>query len=362
MVEEEEAVVEIEAALAVYGGDCHVTSHFPPHLHVHIKPRTADDSSQQFVQIILAIRADDEYPKEPPLVDIIEAKGLDDKRQEHLVTSLRDKAQELASGPMIVALCEEAVEILSNMNHPDGDCPLCLYPLVPDDTNSNFLPFMKLMSCFHCFHSDCIVRWWRWLQEQNETLLSNSIEPNATSIDLENGRSSEIDITVKQCPANCPVCRKVFQTKDIEHVLDLLGTSSSQSIEGTDTNDDEKEFLQSEAENNRRKNYAAVLKLQEENMGLIESKRNNVLLPGVFLPQPVTVLVASTQAAVERQDEGCESKPPPELDLSSSSNKPHTSKHSNTSWRKNRSNYPRRQTNAQPSRKQWVKKEKMSSD
>jgi len=47
---------------------------------------------------------------------------------------------------------KEAAEKLSSMNHPDGDCPLCLFPLVPEDQESGTLPFMKLMSCFHCFH------------------------------------------------------------------------------------------------------------------------------------------------------------------------------------------------------------------
>lgn len=47
---------------------------------------------------------------------------------------------------------KEAAEKLSAMNHPDGDCPLCLFPLVPEDHQSETLPFMKLMSCFHCFH------------------------------------------------------------------------------------------------------------------------------------------------------------------------------------------------------------------
>jgi len=37
---------------------------------------------------------------------------------------------------------KEAVEKLSAMNHPDGDCPLCLFPLVPEDQQSESLPFM----------------------------------------------------------------------------------------------------------------------------------------------------------------------------------------------------------------------------
>ncbi|XXG77924.1 hypothetical protein AAC387_Pa08g1975 [Persea americana] len=363
-VEEEEALVEIEAVQAVYGSDCHVIQKFPPHINVDMKPRTADDSSQQFVEAILGIRADAQYPQEPPGIVIIDSKGLDEKRQAHLISVIQDKGQELASCPMLVALCEEAVDTLSNMNHPDGDCPLCLYPLVTDAGHSDFLPFMKLMSCFHCFHSECIVRWWRWLQEQNEST-ANLIEAATTYTDREDQRRSEMHSTMKQGLGNCPVCRKVFHTKDIEHVLDLVGTSIFQaSLRGTSTNDDEMEFLQSEMEHNRQQKYEAVLKLQEENRGLIEPRRNDVLLPGMFLPEPVNVLVASTKIIThEQQDEGFASNPPLKSDLSSSSSKPSTSKHHNASTRrKNRDNHPRKQINAQSSRKQWIKKEKITSD
>lgn len=44
---EEEVLIEVEAVLAVYGDDCVILDSFPPHLHLHIKPRTADISSQQ---------------------------------------------------------------------------------------------------------------------------------------------------------------------------------------------------------------------------------------------------------------------------------------------------------------------------
>lgn len=117
-------------------------------------------------------------------------------------------------------------------------------------------------------------------------------------------------------------------------------------------------------ENNRRQKYAAILKLQEENRGLIERRGNDVLLPGVFLPEPVTVLVASTKIVTdEQQDEGSACNPPSEPDLTSSSSKPSTSKHNNVSMRKkNRGHHPRKQINAQSSRKQWIKKEKITSD
>lgn len=47
MAEEEEVKIEVEAVQSVYGEDCVVVESYPPHLHLHIKPRTADVSSQQ---------------------------------------------------------------------------------------------------------------------------------------------------------------------------------------------------------------------------------------------------------------------------------------------------------------------------
>lgn len=52
MAEEEEVLIEIEAVRAVYDEDCQVFESFPPHIHVQIKPRTADDSSQQVTEFL----------------------------------------------------------------------------------------------------------------------------------------------------------------------------------------------------------------------------------------------------------------------------------------------------------------------
>ncbi|OVA17195.1 zinc finger protein [Macleaya cordata] len=349
MAEEEEVLVEVEAVQSVYGDDCLVIQRFPPHLNVHIKPRTADDSSQQFVEAVLGLQAGPQYPKEPPHIDIVESKGLDEKRQAHLLNSIREKAHELSSCFMLVALCEEAVEALSNMNHPDGSCPLCLYPLVKEDMEGNFLPFMKLMSCFHCFHSECIIRWWTWLQEQNKT------NPDE-SVSFQQSRklaSSDLHGTMNMSLGICPVCRMVFHTKDIEHVLDLVGTHSAHlNFVGTETEDDE-ELLQSEAEKARRQKFESLLKLQEENSGLIEPKRSEVLQPGIFLPEPVTLPTGSTKPITELQQTDPISTPTTaETGSSRSSNKPSTSERKNLGMRpKNRVRHPREQ------KKKWIKKE-----
>ncbi|KAJ4847611.1 hypothetical protein Tsubulata_002712 [Turnera subulata] len=285
MGSEEEVLVEVEAVEAVYGDDCTVLQPFPPHLHVHIMPRTADVSSQQFVEAVVGIRAGPQYPDEPPVIELVESKGLDEQRQKLLITSIQDEARQLTSCSMLVALCEEAVEKLSAMNHPEGDCPLCLHPLVPEDPHGEDLPFMKLMSCFHCFHIQCIVRWWNWLQKGKESNATSS------SLPVRNAKVQDMHGKKGESMGNCPVCRKVFHTKDFEHVLDLAGThSSEQSSKGEGVNDEEDdELLQSESESIRRQKFEAILKLQQENSGLIEPKRDLLVLPGMFLPPPAQV-------------------------------------------------------------------------
>lgn len=47
-----------------------------------------------------------QYPEIPPYVYIVEMKGLDENRQSFLTTRINDKAQELSSCLMLVALCE----------------------------------------------------------------------------------------------------------------------------------------------------------------------------------------------------------------------------------------------------------------
>lgn len=42
--------------------------------------------------------------------------------------------------------------------------------------------------------------------------------------------TSDMNGAVEESVGNCPVCRKVFHTKDFEHVLDLVGTHSSELV------------------------------------------------------------------------------------------------------------------------------------
>ncbi|GAV71089.1 RWD domain-containing protein/zf-RING_2 domain-containing protein [Cephalotus follicularis] len=341
MGQEEEVVIEVEAVQSVYGDDCFVLDFFPPHLHIHMKPRTADVSSQQFVEAVIDIRAGPQYPQEPPCIDLIESKGLDERRQKDLMNTIRDKAHKLSSSLMLVAICEEAVERLSDMNHPDGDCPLCLCPLASEDKQDKILPFMKLMSCFHCFHSECIIRWWRWLHTERET----SVKDSSSAMETKEGMHGVMETSM----GYCPVCRKVFHAEDFEHVLDLVGTHSFQmKSNGTEVIDADS-LLQSDTENIRRQKFEAILKLQQENSGLIEPKRDLLIQPGMFLPQAVSIPAAKILEQTTKQHQRDPAVHSESIN-GSSSKRPSTSKHRNSGTRQQRP-HPR-----QPVR-QWIKKE-----
>ncbi|KAJ8565562.1 hypothetical protein K7X08_008138 [Anisodus acutangulus] len=337
MAEEE----EIEALQAVYGDDCLVLQTYPPSFHLHIKPRTADDSSQQFVEAVIGIQAGPKYPDEPPAIGIVDSKGVDEQRQKQLISCISERACELSSCLMLVALCEEAVERLSSMNHPDGECPLCLYPLVDEDEGSS-VPFMKLMSCFHCFHCECIIRWWNWLE-----LLKESDAPTASGSASSSGNIKDQD--AEEARRKCPVCRKSFLAKDIEHVLDFVKTQHAVTSSGSEVNNEDK-LLFSDSEKLRREKFDAILKLQQEKGGLIEIKKHEVLRPGIFFPQPAAVLsTASTEDAKEQQDRDLATNS--RTNSSGSSNKPSSSRARNAGTKEHKGHDSRKQV-THSSRKQ----------
>ncbi|KAK4748034.1 hypothetical protein SAY87_014620 [Trapa incisa] len=349
MAEEDDVLVEVEAAQSVYGEDCLVIDNFPPHLQIQVKPRTADVSSQQFVEAVIGIRAGPQYPDEPPQINLIDSKGLDEERQKQLIASIKDRARQLSSCLMLVALCEEAMEMLTIMNHPDGDCPLCLCPLVPEGEEEKILPFMKLMSCFHCFHSECIIRWWSWLHKEKES---------EGSTDKSKG--------LEESKANCPVCRKIFQGKDLEHVLDLVGSHPPElGSQGNNTDMDDN-LLHSDSEKIRRQKFEAILKIQEERNGIIEPRKDLVVLPGMYLPQPVTSAAsAPTTGMTAREPTRTKSSSPrrhqrgravvKDSNSSGPSDPRGSDGHRTTALRKNKVQNARRQV------KHWVKKDETTT-
>ncbi|KAL3613669.1 hypothetical protein CASFOL_041743 [Castilleja foliolosa] len=327
---EEEVTAELEAVEAVYGDDFHLIEAYPPHLHVHLKPRTAEVFSQQFVEATIGMRAGPQYPEEPPEIIIIDSKGLDEQRQKHLLTSIRGKASELVSCSMIVALCEEAVERLSSMNHPEGDCPLCLHPLLDEDA------------------VDCIIRWWKWNQVESEKENKSSSSSSSSRITQHQQGMRK---SMEENMGKCPVCRKIFHAKDIEHVLDLVGTGDHLDTNGNEIDED---VLHSEPEKIRRQKFEAILKLQQENSGLIEPKKDEVLLPGMFLPPRPVVSPSTESDAIPIESRKRDPAANSHVNPGSSFNRPGPRKNSNSNARKHRAQNSGKQA------RNWIKKDEVS--
>ncbi|CAL1405892.1 unnamed protein product [Linum trigynum] len=157
----------------------------------------------------------------------------------------------------------------------------------------------------------------------------------------------------------CPVCRKIFHAEDLEHVLNLVGPHSSQlsptSNEHKD-NENGREVLDSQPEQTRREKFESILKLQEESNGLIEPKKSIVVLPGMFLHQPVA---ASTPTSNE---ETVEQKPREAPPISGNS-AGYTSDHANSFAKRqnlNRRN-PNQLKNSQTQTRHWERKENGTS-
>ncbi|CAH8307114.1 unnamed protein product [Eruca vesicaria subsp. sativa] len=352
---EEEVAMEMEAVEAVYEEEVVIVDSYPPHLHLHIKPRTAEISSQQFVEAVVRIQAGPKYPDEPPEISLIESKGLDEQRQKLLIGFVQEKASELSSSLMLVALCEEAIERLTIMNHPDGDCPLCLYPLFPEDGQSNQMPFMKLMSCFHCFHCECIIRWWNWLHTEKE-----ADSENGDTLRLCRGTSDQVGSlgSTDKSFGNCPVCRKVVHASDIEHVLGLVGAQSSQQDSGLIQGEEEDPLLQSNSEKIRRERFEAILKTQEEKGGLVQPKKNISVVPGMYLPPPAPASSSSNQEEAQEQRQQVEHKEG-ESETNSSSSNNRRGRGRGRGGRAHSNNVNRRKQNPQDPRKptkQWVQR------
>ncbi|XP_059636036.1 uncharacterized protein LOC132278251 [Cornus florida] len=132
------------------------------------------------------------------------------------------------------------------------------------------------------------------------------------------------------------------------HSFDFSNSHAGNSSNGTDVNDDDR-LLQCDSENIRRQKFEAILKIQQENSGLIEPKRNEVLLPGMFLPQPIAppTTVSDKEATEQDQDLAVNSG----TNLSGSMNRPSTSGQRNSGMRKHRVRNSRKPV------KQWIKKD-----
>ncbi|KAI5077188.1 hypothetical protein GOP47_0007012 [Adiantum capillus-veneris] len=264
---EEETEEEVEAAIAVYGADCTVIRRSPPYLVVRLQPRTANDISQQ-------------YPSVPPMLELKDTKGLEDGKVSRLLSELRELADELTSNPMLVAICEKALDRLTEMNQPDGNCCFCMEPLVMENEVSNLRPFMKLLSCFHCFHSECFIRWWRWMLQRKNLDKSDVL--------LISRPEEEKDVIascmklLEEAEMKCPVCRKSINIQDMLSIWSILTADLGQEQDFLP----DAEVIFSNTEIERKAKFDELFRAQQHRGGIIEPRKLEVIVPGMFVSLP----------------------------------------------------------------------------
>lgn len=96
------------------------------------------------------------------------------------------------------------------------------------------------------------------------------------------------------------------------------------------------------------------MKLQQENSGLIEPKRDIVVVPGIYLPQRATS-AAQTVNKETAEHQGTEARPSTETNLDSSLNRPRPRESRNSGRRQGVRNSRRPVS-------QWVRKENGTAD
>lgn len=123
--------------------------------------------------------------------------------------------------------------------------------------------------------------------------------------------------------------------------------------------DEAMELLQSEAEAKRRKEFEAVLRVQEENKGLIEAGKNKVLFQRMFISEPASLSTTATDAVNEQEDMGTTTNHfIGETGHVYPENEAGSSNYEKSNMKNMPRGYPRKKRSTQRSIKQrWIKKE-----
>ena len=228
-----------------------VLSRCPPSVRALLHPRGASSSASRFVRAELVLECSKEYPsagerrdagegEEKPLVaaSLSAPKGLGDKRRASLLSRVRAALVEVsASGELCVlgSLIEAALEAITEVNAPEGDCAICLSSLLapspspsssssggaegaaeggganengPADANR----LVKLGECFHCLHLSCAARWWGATRRRRKK--DKEKDEEGISSGDGNGqkeREGEREREEESLLLRCPQCREVAE-------------------------------------------------------------------------------------------------------------------------------------------------------
>ncbi|MCO5602227.1 hypothetical protein L7F22_056355 [Adiantum nelumboides] len=233
----------------------------------------------QYVEAVLEFKASTQYPSVPPRLELKGTKGLEDGKIVRLLSELRELAEELTSMPMLVAICEKALDGLTEMNQPDGNCCFCLEPLVIENEVSDVIPFMKLLSCFHCFHRSNFSE---INQRMRFELLSCMDRPLFLYIECFKSRSE--CFLLEEADLKCPVCRQSIDVQDIVSIWSILIADLVQEKDFVP----DVEVIFTKTETERKEKFDELFRAQQRRGGIIEPRKLEVILPGMFVSMPTT--------------------------------------------------------------------------
>ncbi|CAD7702698.1 unnamed protein product [Ostreobium quekettii] len=197
---------ELDALRSTYSGDFEMLSENPVRFRVHIAPSTGQNLHERYVEADLEVGVPEGYPDEPPMVRLRCAKGLGDERAGALLGRLAEEGDGMRGEMMLGRLCDAAMDGLTAMNAPEGDCVFCMEPLVGAD--------LVKMPCFHVFHRSCFPAWWNSQQQslsQEERELREHTGEAAASRLLKDLPSKEGGFFI----VSCPVCRVPITPGDL---------------------------------------------------------------------------------------------------------------------------------------------------
>ncbi|XP_069100519.1 E3 ubiquitin-protein ligase RNF25 isoform X1 [Pleurodeles waltl] len=170
----------------------------PWEISITLYPATAEDQESQYVRVTLQLSVPPEYPKKSPNICMQNPRGLSDEHLLSISQNLKHVADSGLGGPILYELLVKAKEILTENNIPYGECVICQYGFQANEA------FTKT-SCYHYFHSHCLARYARHLEEEMQSKLK---EQEQNRIALPQQVNADVGV-------QCPVCREPL-TYDLE--------------------------------------------------------------------------------------------------------------------------------------------------
>ncbi|GIL64520.1 hypothetical protein Vafri_18417 [Volvox africanus] len=203
--------IELEALTATYANE--VTISEPDKddcclamISLHLAPRGVD-MHDAYVTGVLRLQVPLGYPDVSPNVELLDTKGISDERLALLRKQLCGAASMLAGEMALGAICEHALDWMTEHNRPEGTrttapiltpglCAFCLNAMEPLGPKLSLVPNpdgyqditeqpLVRLPCYHAFHRSCYTTWWRWRQkslEAQERELVNHTGASAASV------------------------------------------------------------------------------------------------------------------------------------------------------------------------------------